>query len=107
MAEDSKSKETNSEPLAKPDTLELAFVAARAADDKQATNTIVLAVGNVLTITELFVVTGASNPRLVRAVAGEIEDRIREVCGRSPGAGRRAGKCHSGAVQRRRTMAWG
>ena len=44
-----------------------------------------LAVGNVLTITELFVVTGASNPRLVRAVAGEIEDRIREVCGRSPG----------------------
>jgi len=57
----------------------------RAADDKQATNTIVLAVGNVLTITELFVVTGASNPRLVRAIAGEIEDRIREVCGRSPG----------------------
>ena len=85
MADESKSKDTNSEPLAKPDTLELAFVAARAADDKQATNTIVLAVGNVLTITEFFVVTGASNPRLVRAVAGEIEDRIREVCGRSPG----------------------
>ena len=85
MADESKSKDANSEPLAKPDTLELAFVAARAADDKQATNTIVLAVGNVLTITELFVVTGASNPRLVRAVAGEIEDRIREVCGRSPG----------------------
>ena len=51
MADESKSKEANSEPFAKPDTLELAFIAARAADDKQATNTIVLAVGNVLTIT--------------------------------------------------------
>ena len=62
----------------------LAVTAARAADDKQATDTIVLSVGGVLGITELFVVTGASNRRLVRAVAQEIEDRVREVCGRSP-----------------------
>lgn len=62
----------------------LATTAARAADDKQATDTIVLSVGGVLGITELFVVTGASNRRLVRAVAEEVESRVREVCGRSP-----------------------
>lgn len=62
----------------------LATTAARAADDKQATDTIVLSVGGVLGITELFVITGASNRRLVRAVAEEIEDRVREATGRSP-----------------------
>ncbi len=75
---------SDSDDSVRPETFELACIAARAADDKHATNTIVLSVGNVLTITELFVVTGASNRRLVRAVAIEIEDRIREVCGRSP-----------------------
>jgi ribosome-associated protein len=66
-------------------SIELALVAARAADDKQGTETIVLEVGQVLTITELFVVTGASNRRLVRAIADEIEERVKAVCGRSPG----------------------
>jgi len=63
---------------------ELALVAARAADDKQGTNTIVLEVGQVLTITEMFVITGAANRRLVRAIADGIEERVREECGRSP-----------------------
>lgn len=62
----------------------LATTAAHAADDKQASDTIVLSVGGVLGITELFVITGASNRRLVRAVADEIEDRVREATGRSP-----------------------
>ncbi len=62
----------------------LASTAARAADDKQATDTIVLSVGGVLGITELFVITGASNRRLVRAVAEDVEHRVRDVCGRSP-----------------------
>jgi ribosome-associated protein len=62
----------------------LATTAARAADDKQAIDTIVLSVGGVLGIAELFVITGASNRRLVRAVAEEMEDRVRDVCGRSP-----------------------
>lgn len=64
---------------------ELAVVAARAADDKQGTDTIVLAVGQVLTITEYFVITGAPNRRLVRAVADEVEEAVRAACGRSPG----------------------
>lgn len=62
----------------------LATTASRAADEKQATDTIVLEVGDVLGICELFVVTGASNRRLVRAVADGVEDRVREACGRSP-----------------------
>lgn len=62
----------------------LATTAARAADDKQATDTIVLSVGGVLGITELFVITGASNRRLVRAVAEEVEGRVRDTCGRTP-----------------------
>jgi ribosome-associated protein len=66
-------------------SIELARVAAQAADDKQGSDTIVLEVGQVLTITELFVVTGASNRRLVRAIADEVEQRIKDECGRSPG----------------------
>jgi ribosome-associated protein len=62
----------------------LARTASQAADDKQATDTIVLSVGGVLGIAELFVITGASNRRLVRAVADEVENRVREASGRSP-----------------------
>lgn len=63
---------------------ELAVVAARAADDKQATDTLVIEVGPILAITEYFVITSASNRRLVRAVADEIEAKVREASGRSP-----------------------
>lgn len=62
----------------------LASTAARAADDKQGTNTLVLPVGGILGITELFVITGASNRRLVRAIAEAIEVAVRDTCGRSP-----------------------
>lgn len=62
----------------------VARTAAHAADDKQATDTIVLSVGGVIGIAELFVITGASNRRLVRAVADEVENRVREASGRSP-----------------------
>lgn len=66
------------------DTVSLAACAARAADDKQGTDTIVVDVGRVLAITELFVITGAGNRRLVRAVADEVEQRVRDQFGRSP-----------------------
>ena len=63
---------------------ELAVVAARAADDKQATDTLVIEVGPILANTEYFVITSASNRRLVRAVADEVEAKVRESSGRSP-----------------------
>jgi ribosome-associated protein len=66
------------------DSLELACIAARAMDDKQALEVMVLPVGDVLAITEYFVVGHASNPRLVRAVTDEVLRRVREATGRGP-----------------------
>jgi ribosome-associated protein len=63
---------------------ELATVAAVAADDKKGEQTVVLRVGPVLAICELFVVTSASNPRLVRTIAEEVERAVRDRCGISP-----------------------
>jgi ribosome-associated protein len=63
---------------------ELACVAARAADDKKATDTLVIEVGPILAVTEYFVITSASNRRLVRSLTDEVEARIRQVSGRSP-----------------------
>ena len=62
----------------------LARLAAQAADDKQGSDTIVLNVGDVLAITELFVVTSASNSSQVRTIANEVSARIREQLGLSP-----------------------
>ena len=62
----------------------LAVTAARTADDKKAERTLVLFVGDVLSITDYFVITSASNRRLVRMVVEEIELAVREQHGRSP-----------------------
>ncbi|MFM8312177.1 MAG: ribosome silencing factor [Ilumatobacteraceae bacterium] len=63
---------------------ELAKVAARAADDKKAERTLVLDVAAVLGITDYFVITSASNRRLVRTVVEAVEEAVREATGRSP-----------------------
>jgi ribosome-associated protein len=73
-----------SSPQLSDDGRALALVAARTADDKQGTDTIVLHVGDVLAIAELFVVTSASNTRLVRTIADEVEEQVRQATGRSP-----------------------
>lgn len=62
----------------------VACTAARAADDKKADDPIVLAVGDLLSITEYFVVASASNRRLVRTIVDAVEDAIRAEHGRSP-----------------------
>jgi ribosome-associated protein len=64
--------------------LELAKVAARAADAKKAEHTLVLAVGDVLAITDYFVIASAGNRRLVKAVVDAVEDAVREQLGRTP-----------------------
>ncbi len=63
---------------------ELACVAARVADDKKAEHTLVLAVGEVLSITDYFVITSASNRRLVKTVVDAVEEEVRLQLGRSP-----------------------
>ena len=64
--------------------LQLAQVAARAADEKQGSNITVLDVGDVLAITELFVVATARNSRQVGAIQSEVSHKVREKLGRSP-----------------------
>jgi ribosome-associated protein len=63
---------------------DLARAAALAADDKKGEATAVLRVGPVLAICELFVVTSASNTRLVRTLAEEVEKAVRELHGAAP-----------------------
>jgi ribosome-associated protein len=64
--------------------LDLAKVAARAADDKKAEHTLVLFVGEVLQVTDYFVIASAGNRRLVKAVVDAVDDAVRERLGRSP-----------------------
>jgi len=64
--------------------MQLAQVAARAADEKQGSEITVLNVGDVLAITELFVVATASNSRQVGAIQSEVSHKVREKLGRSP-----------------------
>lgn len=66
------------------DSMILACIAAQAADDKQGSDIIVLNVGDVLVIAELFVITSASNLPQVRTIANEVTSRIREQLGISP-----------------------
>jgi len=61
-----------------------ALIAANAADDKKATDTVVLAVGEVLTITDYFIVASGGNARQVRTIADEVDKQLRERAGVSP-----------------------
>lgn len=58
------------------DATRWAVEAARAADDKKGVATVVLAVGELLAITEHFVITNGTNPRQVRTIADAVEERI-------------------------------
>lgn len=58
-----------------------AVAAARAAFDKGATDILVLQVGDVLAITDYFVICSASNPRLVRTVVEEAEAAVTRAGG--------------------------
>jgi ribosome-associated protein len=66
------------------DSRDLAVLCALACDDKLATDVVVLPVGDVIAVTEFFVVASASNPRQVRAVTDEVLRRVREDTGRGP-----------------------
>lgn len=65
-------------------SLDLAVICARAAEDKLATDIVVLPVGDVLAVTEYFVVASASNPRQVRAITDAVLTQVREQTGRGP-----------------------
>ena len=64
--------------------LDLARVIAAIADAEHGSDVLVLGVGDVLGVTEYFVIVSASNRRLVRTLVDEIEVQTREQTGRSP-----------------------
>ncbi len=65
-------------------SLDLARFIARAIDEKQGEEILILPVGDVLGITEYFVVTSASNARLVRAITDAVLETVRVEFGRGP-----------------------
>ena len=58
--------------------------AAEAAAEKQATDVIVLDVGDIIGITEAFVLASAGNRRLVKAIVDEVEEQVRVLHGVGP-----------------------
>jgi ribosome-associated protein len=77
------------EPVTKEPTTtstERAQIAARAADDKKGEAILVLDVGDIIGIVDSFVITSASNTRLVRTIVDEIEKQLYERTGVKPRA---------------------
>ncbi|TML61275.1 MAG: ribosome silencing factor [Actinobacteria bacterium] len=58
--------------------------AARAAAGKKGEETVVLDVGDLFGITDAFVITSASNVRLVRTIVEEVDRRVKAVGGPAP-----------------------
>ena len=63
---------------------DMAIIAARAADEKKATDIVVQNVGELISVTEYFVIVTASNSRQVSAIIDEIEEKERVEAGVKP-----------------------
>lgn len=61
-----------------------ALVAARAADEKKATDIMVQEVKDMISVTDYFVIATASNNRQVQAIIDEIEEQVRIEGGVKP-----------------------
>ncbi|MEA3214114.1 MAG: ribosome-associated protein [Acidimicrobiia bacterium] len=57
---------------------QLARAAARAADEKLGRDTVIIDVGDVLAITDYFVITSGTNDRQVRAIVDDVEHHVGE-----------------------------
>jgi len=66
------------------DHLRWARLAAVVADDRKAIDTLIIDVGDVLAVTDHFVITSAANPRQVNAVVDAIEHEVKLAGGPSP-----------------------
>ena len=63
---------------------ELCGIAAQASWSKGGEDTVVLSVGRTLSITDAFVITSGTNPRMVRTIAEEVEEKVKQAGGPSP-----------------------
>ncbi|MBX7556760.1 ribosome silencing factor, partial [Streptomyces sp. tea 10] len=66
------------------ESIDLVRSAARAADQKKAENVVAFDVSESLAITDVFMVTSASNERLVSAVVDAVEEALIEQHDRRP-----------------------
>ena len=64
--------------------MELARIAARAADDKKGIDPIILDVSDSVVITDAFVITSATNRRQVLALAEAVEEAVKAAGERGP-----------------------
>jgi ribosome-associated protein len=67
-----------------PAVLRRVAVAAAAASAKKGNDIVALDVGDILSITDAFVITSASNVRLVRTIVDEIEKAMKEQLSAPP-----------------------
>lgn len=66
------------------EALTAARLAAAVADDRKATDILVLDVSRILAIADAFVIATANNRRLVRTVAEAVEERLKVDLDRAP-----------------------
>jgi ribosome-associated protein len=59
-------------------------IAARASWEKGGEDTVILSVGKTLSITDAFVITSGSNPRMIRTIAEEVEEKLKAEGGPAP-----------------------
>jgi ribosome-associated protein len=67
-------------------TNDRARIAALAADAKKGEDIVVLDVGDIIGIVDTFVITSASNTRLVRTIVDEVEKQVFDQTGAKPRA---------------------
>jgi ribosome-associated protein len=67
-----------------PTVPEESIVAARAAESKSGESTAVLAMGELLGLTDAFVITSGRNSRQVKTIVDEVERQVGEGTGRKP-----------------------
>jgi len=61
-----------------------ARIAAEAAADKKAMDVVALFVGDLLVVTDYFVIATGATDRQVSSIADEVEEQLREKCGIKP-----------------------
>ena len=70
-----------------PTVSEACIVAARAADAKSGEDTTILSMGELLGLTDAFVITSGRNVRQVRSIVDEVELRVKALERTAAGAG--------------------
>ncbi|MBV9661553.1 MAG: ribosome silencing factor [Acidimicrobiales bacterium] len=77
-------RSTTSEQVTLEQVRQWCELAARASWEKGGEDTVILSVGETLSITDAFVITSGANPRMIRTMAEEVEEKIKAAGGPAP-----------------------